>query len=56
MILYAKHAVLGKGRGIVAAVTKEDGSIQHRDLHLLQRAKNAIVVSNVFQNGSPFRG
>lgn len=48
MILYRKNVIMGKGSGIVAAIAKINGPVQHGDFHFFQWPDFSIVISYIF--------
>ena len=50
MILNREYMIVGKGGGIVAAVSEIYGPIQHGDFHFLQRPDFSIVITYIFHS------
>ena len=48
VVVRGKNVVVCKGGGIVAAISKINGAVQHRDFHFLEGADFSIVISDIF--------
>ena len=48
VVVCGKNVVVCKGGGIVAAISKINGAVQHRDFHFLEGADFSIVISDIF--------